>query len=141
MIAFDVNVLLAAHRLENPHHKSARRALVEALAEPDTVALPDLALSAVVRIATHRRASEVPSSFDEVFGFVGELLAAPNVVMVSAGADHWGIFERVCRAARAHGSLVTDAWLAAIAIEHDCEWVSFDHDFARFPGLRWREPE
>jgi predicted nucleic acid-binding protein len=31
--------------------------------------------------------------------------------------------------------IVTDAWFAALAIEWDCEWVTFGRDYARFPGL------
>jgi len=38
------------------------------------------------------------------------------------------------------GDLTTDAHLAALAIEHQCELHSKDSDFARFPGLRWRNP-
>jgi predicted nucleic acid-binding protein len=37
--------------------------------------------------------------------------------------------------------VVQNAWLAALAIESGCEWITLDRDFARFPGLRWREPE
>jgi len=40
----------------------------------------------------------------------------------------------------AGGDLTTDAHLAALAIEHQCELHSNDNDFARFPGLRWRNP-
>jgi predicted nucleic acid-binding protein len=36
--------------------------------------------------------------------------------------------------------LVTDAHLAALAIEHGCELVSTDADFARFPALTWKNP-
>jgi hypothetical protein len=36
--------------------------------------------------------------------------------------------------------MVTDAWFAALAIEWDCEWITLDRDFARFPGLKWRRP-
>ena len=36
--------------------------------------------------------------------------------------------------------MVTDAYLAALAIEHGCEFVTTDSDFARFEGLRWRHP-
>jgi len=35
---------------------------------------------------------------------------------------------------------VTDAYIAALAIEHVCELVTTDSDFARFPGLRWCHP-
>lgn len=38
------------------------------------------------------------------------------------------------------GPRVTDAWFAALAIEWGCEWITFDRDDARFPGLKWRTP-
>jgi len=38
------------------------------------------------------------------------------------------------------GNLVTDAYLAALAIESGCEWISTDGDYARFKGLTWRRP-
>jgi predicted nucleic acid-binding protein len=41
---------------------------------------------------------------------------------------------------RATGKLVADAYHAALAIEHGCEWVTADGDFSRFPGLRCRHP-
>jgi predicted nucleic acid-binding protein len=53
---------------------------------------------------------------------------------------HWSIFSALCRASNASGNLVQDAWFAALAIEHGCEWISTDADYARFTGLRWRRP-
>jgi len=38
------------------------------------------------------------------------------------------------------GNLLPDAFLAAIAMEHGCEFVSDDRGFARFPGLRFSRP-
>jgi predicted nucleic acid-binding protein len=35
---------------------------------------------------------------------------------------------------------VPDAYLAALAMEHGCEWITTDRGFARFPGLKWRSP-
>jgi predicted nucleic acid-binding protein len=35
---------------------------------------------------------------------------------------------------------VSDALLAALAMEYDCELASCDTDFAKFPGLRWINP-
>lgn len=55
-------------------------------------------------------------------------------------AAHWQLCETLCRAANATGNLMSDAWLAALAMEHRCEAVTFDRDFARFPGLRWSSP-
>ena len=38
------------------------------------------------------------------------------------------------------GNRVNDAHLAALAVEHRCTIVSFDHDFARFDGVTWEMP-
>jgi predicted nucleic acid-binding protein len=50
------------------------------------------------------------------------------------------IIRNACGRSDAGGDLVNDAHLAAIAIEHRGEVVSFDNDFSRFEGLRWRTP-
>jgi predicted nucleic acid-binding protein len=46
----------------------------------------------------------------------------------------------LCRRANARGNLIPDAFLAALAIESGSEWITADRDYARFPGLRWRNP-
>jgi len=38
------------------------------------------------------------------------------------------------------GNLVSDAALAALALEHGLAVVSADSDFARFGELRWLDP-
>jgi toxin-antitoxin system PIN domain toxin len=97
-------------------------------------------LSAVVRIVTHPKVFKQPSSLEEVLGFCEVLLGQPHCVVVQPGDVHWDIFTRLCREADARGNLVPDAWLAAMAIEAGCEWVTLDRDFSRFPGLKWRPP-
>jgi hypothetical protein len=59
---------------------------------------------------------------------------------VQPGDRHWAIFERLCLGASIRGPRVTDAWFAALAIEHGCTWITCDRDFARFTELDWREP-
>lgn len=81
-----------------------------------------------------------PTSLDVAFGFCDDLLSQPHCRVVEPGEDHWRIFERLCRDTETRGPRVTDAWLAALAIEHGCEWITLDRDFARFPGLKWRTP-
>jgi predicted nucleic acid-binding protein len=44
------------------------------------------------------------------------------------------------RAGNATANLVSDAHLAALAVEHNCVLQSSDTDFARFRGLKWRNP-
>lgn len=73
MIALDVNVLVAAHRAELPHHRRAAEVVRAAVADPAPFGLADVALSAVVRIVTSPRLSSRPSTHDEVFGFLAVL--------------------------------------------------------------------
>jgi uncharacterized protein len=76
-----------------------------------------------------------------VLSFCTVLFGQPNCHWIEPGPRHWSIFMDLCKKAAASGNLVQDAWLAALAIESGCEWITFDRDFARFPGLRWRIPE
>ena len=66
------------------------------------------------------------------------MLEQPNATLILPGDRHWAIFESLCRDSDATGNLVQDARYAALAIESGCEWITYDHDFAHFPGLSWR---
>src|SRR4029077_18710460 len=95
-----------------------------------------MVLSAVVRITTNGRIFRMPSSVEEAFGFCEDLVAQPHCLIVEPGERHWGIFKQLCIETETSGPRVTDAWLAALAIEWGCEWVTLDRDYARFPGLK-----
>jgi len=140
MLAPDVNVLVYAFREELPEHPACRGWLEETVSADGAFGLFDLVASGFLRVVTHPRVFKTPTPLDDAFSFVDELRAQPNCVVVQPSARHWGIFERVCRDAGAKGNLVADAYLAALAIESGCEWVTTDRDYSRFPGLRWRHP-
>ncbi len=97
-------------------------------------------LSGFIRIATHPRIFDPPAPIGHALAYTNALRSQPNAVIVTPGPRHWEIFDRLCRAADAKGNLVPDAYLAALAIESGCEWITTDRDFSRFPGLRWRHP-
>ena len=138
MILPDVNVLVYAFRDEVPQHAVARRWL-EAIVQGDTrFGISPLTLSAVVRVSTNSRSFPTPSSLEDAFGFCDDLQSLPHCHLVTPGEGHWHIFRRLCRDTNTRGRRVTDAWFAALAIEWGCEWVTFDRDFARFPGLQYR---
>jgi hypothetical protein len=136
----DVNVLLYAHREDSSHHAACHRWLLDTMKMDAPFGLSDTVLAAVVRIATHPKIFKLPSRVDVALAFAAGLLAQPNAIMVRPGARHWEIFTRLCGEAAVRGNLVTDAYLAALAIESGCEWITTDGDFARFPGLKWRRP-
>jgi uncharacterized protein len=95
-------------------------------------------LSSLVRIATHPKIFKHPSGTAEVIHFADTLLEAANCRIIEPGQRHWSIFRELCNATKASGNVVPDAWLAALAIEHGCVWITADFGFAKFPGLRWR---
>lgn len=140
MILFDVNVLIAAYQPEQRHHDTAQRLLERVASGPEPFGLSELVLSAFVRISTNPRVLKRPVDLFEALEIAEELLAQPNARSLRPGPRHWTIFADLCRRTQARGSLVADAHHAALAIEHGCEWISFDRDFAKFPRLRWRHP-
>ncbi|HEY1426329.1 MAG TPA: type II toxin-antitoxin system VapC family toxin [Caulobacteraceae bacterium] len=136
----DVNVLVYAFRDDLEHHAQSRGWLDRAVADNVAFGLSPLTLSALVRITTNARSFRQPSTHDEAFGFCEDLMGQSNCQLVEPGRRHWAIFRDVCRNSNITGPKVSDAWYAALAIEHGCEWITLDRDFARFPGLKCRAP-
>lgn len=140
MILPDVNVLVYAYREEAEDHGDYREWLESAINGDSAFGLSDLVLSGFLRVVTHPRIFVPPSPRAHAMQFAEALRERPNRVAVTPGPDHWRIFRRLCDESGAKGNLVPDAFLAALAIERGCEWITTDRDFARFPGLRWRHP-
>jgi uncharacterized protein len=102
--------------------------------------LSDLVLSGVVRVLTHPGVFNPPTPVDKALAFVDALRTRRNAVIIAAGPRHWDIFRRLCLDGGLKGNLIPDAYHAALAIEHGCEWQTTDRDFARFKELRWKHP-
>jgi uncharacterized protein len=140
MILPDVNVLIYAFRSDVPQHQLCRAWLASMIMSDAPFGMSRLVLAAVIRITTDPRAYREPSSLEDAVGFCDDLLGQPNCHVVEPGDRHWDIFRRLCMQTDTRGRRITDAWFAALAIEWGCEWITFDRDFARFPGLQWRVP-
>ena len=138
MVLADVNVLVYAHREDSAHHAACRTWLEEVINGAESFGVSELVLSGFVRVVTHPKVFSRPSSLADALEFTDQLRGRPNGVLVAPGSRHWEIFAALCVGAGAKGNLVPDAYLAAMAIESGCEWVSTDRDFSRFKGLRWR---
>lgn len=132
----DINVLVYAFRRSSAQHAVSRAWLERTVEKPGGFALSKLTLGGVVRILTNPRASQDPTPLVDAFAFCDSLLAQPTCELVEPGETHWQIFRELCVATRIRGGDTTDAWYAALAIEWGCEWVTFDRDFLKFPGLR-----
>jgi toxin-antitoxin system PIN domain toxin len=136
----DVNVLIYAFRRDSERHAVCKPWLDRVVEGAAQFGVSPLTLSALARVVTNPRIFIQPSSMREVFAFCDNLLSQPHCEIVSPGARHWTIFRRICLEAGVRGPLVADAWFAALAIERGCTWITYDRDYARFPGLDWREP-
>lgn len=140
MILPDVNVLLYAFRSDAPDHARFRDWLETAVDSEHAFALSELVLSGFLRVATHPRVFDPPAPLEDALAFCDALRKRPNCVPVTPGPALWDIFTRLARESGAKGNIVPDAYLAALAIESGCEWVTTDRDYSRFAGLRWRHP-
>ena len=134
----DVNVLIYAHREDAPEHERYASWLLALIAADEPFALSESVLASFLRIVTNPRIFEPPTPMASAIAFCQGLVDWPRAVMVVPSRRHWDIFIGLCP--RIHGPLVADAYLAALAIEHGCELITTDGDFARFAGLRWRHP-
>jgi len=141
MILPDVNVLISAFRPDAPQHALCRPWLDAVALGEARFGISPLALAAVVRITTGPRFYDPPSTLDDAFGFCDDILTLPHCEPIAPSNRHWAIFRRLCMESSTPAPRVSDAWYAALAIEHGCTWITLDRDFARFPGLRWARPE
>ncbi len=140
MILPDVNILIHAHDPRSPHHERARTWWSDALSGTEIVALPWATLLGFIRITTNRAILANPLSVGDALRYAEDWLAQPNARVIQPTDRHAELLANFLRRLGTAGNLTTDAHLAALAIEHGCTLHSTDADFARFPGLRWRNP-
>jgi toxin-antitoxin system PIN domain toxin len=140
MILPDVNVLVYAHREDAVDHPRYRQWLEDLIRSGQPYGLSDLVLSSFLRIVTHQRIFNPPSPIRSALDFARQVRGQPNCQAIVPGPRHWQIFSDLCQSTPATGNLVPDAWLAALAIESGCEWITTDRDYALFAGLHWRHP-
>lgn len=136
----DVNVLVYAHREDAHEHRRYADYLRRLVSAAEPFAVSELVLSAFFRLVTNRRIFDPPTPPQSALDFCHELLDQPHAVPIRPTRRHWPIFAGLLERASITGPLTTDAYLAALAIEHGCELITADGDFARFPGLRWKHP-
>lgn len=132
MLFPDVNVLVHAQRGESEIDRTVRVWLENALNGHEAVGIAESVLASMVRIVTHPRVFEHPSSPSEALEFARVLMEAPTTVVLRPGARHWAIFDALVRDGRLRGNDILDAYLAAVALEAGATMVTRDRGFARF---------
>jgi toxin-antitoxin system PIN domain toxin len=136
----DANVLLYAVDEDAPLHSAAISWLDPALAGREAVGFAWIVLLAFVRLSTHPGLFPNPLAADQALDVVESWLAQPASIVLDPTVRHLSVLRGLLTQLGTAANLVSDAHLAALAVEHGAEIVSFDADFARFPGVRWRRP-
>ena len=140
MIVVDVNLLIYAVNEDASAHNEAKAWLESSLTGESPIGLSWVVLLAFLRLVTRPGLFRKPLAPETAFDVLGEWLDQPNVEVLHPGPRHARILREILLQLGTGGNLTSDAHLAALAIEHNAELCSADGDFARFPGLQWRNP-
>jgi toxin-antitoxin system PIN domain toxin len=140
MLLLDANVLIYAFRRDLPQHATAKRWLETNLSGDEPLEFLALSELAFLRITTNRRVFAQPSRFEEALRFLDVVRSCSIVSELHPGPEHRNIFVRMARDYQLGGNDLSDAFVAAAAIEAGAILASADRGFARFRGLRWIDP-
>jgi uncharacterized protein len=140
VIVLDANILLYAYDSASSHHAKARSWIEQVFSGATPIGIPWQTAGVFLRIMTNTRLPGERFSLSEAVQIVDRWLEQPNVRLLAPSEDHWPLFRQMIVEGQAPGPLITDAQLAALTIEYGGVLHSTDRDFARFPGLRWKNP-
>ncbi len=136
----DANVLIYAINSEAAHHEEAKLWLDNALVDSEALGFTWIVLLAFLRIITHPAVFDHPIGVDVAGDIVEAWLDQPAALVVHPTARQLSILRGFLGTEGSAGNLVSDAHLAALAIEHGATVISYDSDFARFSGVSHRRP-
>ena len=136
MRVVDANVLLYAVNPDARLHSRSQAWLDDALESDEAVGFAWSALLTFVRVGTSRAVFAQPLAVAEAVQVVELWLAQPAAVIIHPTSRHLPLLLGLLADSGTAGDMVNDAHLAALALEHGAEIVSFDRDFQRFAGLR-----
>lgn len=140
MIVPDLNLLIYAHNEEAPYHASAKAWWEGLVNGEETIGVPWIVSTGFIRLMTHPRVLVHPATVMRAVDYVHEWFRFHHVIPLNPGTEFLGYFRQNLVDAGIGANLVTDAHIAALAMENQAEVHSNDIDFSRFRGLRWRNP-
>jgi toxin-antitoxin system PIN domain toxin len=140
VIVCDANLLICSYNTGAARHAKARAWLEGIFSGTEVVGLPWQAASAFLRVMTNKKLPGEHFSLVQATQIVDLWLASANVRLLIPGDHYWPLFRRMLIEGQAPGALVSDAEIAALTLEYGGVLHTADRDFARFPGLRWKNP-
>lgn len=140
MILPDLNLLLYAYNPHMPQHVKARPWWENVMNGDELIGLPFEVLFGFIRVATNPQLGAARVALADARRVVEGWLELPQVRTLTPTALHFSRVLDLMATAMATGPVLSDAILAAYAIEHRATMLTNDGDFARFPGLEWKNP-
>ena len=140
MIVPDINLLIYAYNEQAPKHTEAKAWWEDCLNGEEIVGIPWIVISGYLRLITHSRVMVTPMPVNEATASVRKWTNQPLVRLIEPGSQFAHHFLKNLENLGTAGNLTTDAFIAAIAQENQAEVHSNDADFARFHGLRHKNP-
>jgi toxin-antitoxin system PIN domain toxin len=135
----DVNVLVSAFRTDAVHYEVSERWLRTTIEAGEADRLARFAVvSGFLRVVTNVRAFDPPSEMPDALARVDFLLATGEVRWLKSGPGYWDSLKRLLESAPIRANLVSDAHIAAIALNEGATVVTLDRDFKRLKPVKTR---
>ncbi len=129
----DVNLVVAAARPDHSHHAQAKTwwlAAIQAATPERPIYLLPVVISGFLRIVTHPKIFNAPSTIVAATSHIDALLALPNVALLNAQAT-WSNFKQLCNDKSLTGNAIPDALIAATVTGANAHLVTFDRNFRK----------
>lgn len=140
MLLFDVNVLISALRIDSDLHEDSLGILKRTVNGDEPFGWNSGIHAAVVRITSNRSNFANPTTPQEALAFCRAIQGSPQAVQLEPGRTFWPVFENVVTKHEVAGRSITDAFLAALAIDNSATFVSWDKGLRRFDRLHLMTP-
>ena len=136
VILLDVDVLVCLHDRDAAANPRCWDWANRVLSEGELLGIPWHCFMAFLRICTVPRGSVIALSLAEAAEIIDGWIENPQVVVPEPGGRFWRFLQDVGQNSKTRGRGWSDAYLAALAIEHGASLATFDRDFRQFKNLK-----
>jgi hypothetical protein len=140
LIVPDLNLLIYAYDQDSEFHSRAQLWWTNLVNGEETVCLPWAVTLGFLRITTSHRIMANPWPIESAIRTVGAWFDYRAIRPIDPGGAHLRLVSELLEPIGVGAKLVTDAHLAALAIENRAVLHTHDRDFERFIGVRIFDP-
>ncbi len=140
MLFPDINILVYAYDSASKDHELCSNWLESVLNGDEPVCFSWHTIMGLVRILTTVKRVKNAFTAKEAMQIADDLMSTPVSRMLSPGDQHFTLFRQLVNETGISGARLSDAIIAALAIEHGATVVSKDRDFRAFDGVKLLNP-